>query len=88
MKSQRASKSKSERPALLLSPSEPADLQCNVQKVQLAIAHRAHELFEARGREHGHDLEDWLRAESELPAILDRVLQELGRRPPDNMELL
>jgi HSP20 family molecular chaperone IbpA len=52
--------------AVLLSPSEPADLQQKVQKVQLAIARRAHELFEARGREHGHDLEDWLRAESEL----------------------
>jgi len=23
-----------------------------------------------------------------MPAILDRVLQELGHRPPDNMELL
>jgi len=37
-----------------------------MQKVQLAIARRAHELFEARGGEHGHDLEDWFRAECEL----------------------
>ena len=31
-----------------------------------AIAHRAYELFEARGYQHGNDLEDWFRAESEL----------------------
>ena len=30
------------------------------------ISHRAHDLYESRGRENGHDLEDWLRAESEL----------------------
>lgn len=31
-----------------------------------SIAHRAYEFFEARGRELGHDLEDWFRAEAEL----------------------
>jgi HSP20 family protein len=31
-----------------------------------ALARRAYELFEARGYEHGNDLEDWFRAESEL----------------------
>ena len=31
-----------------------------------AIARRAHELFLARGAEHGHDLDDWLQAEREL----------------------
>ena len=30
------------------------------------IAHRAYELFAARGFEHGHDVEDWLVAEHEL----------------------
>jgi hypothetical protein len=29
------------------------------------IRQRAHELYEARGREEGHDLEDWLQAEAE-----------------------
>ena len=33
-----------------------------------AIAIRAYYLFEARGFEHGHDLDDWLQAESELMA--------------------
>jgi hypothetical protein len=27
---------------------------------------RAHELFEQRGREAGHDLDDWLQAEAEV----------------------
>jgi len=66
MKSQRASKIKSDLPAVRVNPSNPADLNPKVQEVQLAIARRAHELFEARGREHGHDLEDWFRAQSEL----------------------
>jgi hypothetical protein len=30
------------------------------------IAERAYELFERRGREHGHDVEDWHAAETEL----------------------
>lgn len=61
MKSQRASKPESDPPPALLSPSNPADLQRKMRKVQLAIARRAYELFEARGREQGHDWEDWFR---------------------------
>ena len=30
------------------------------------IRTRAYELYEARGREEGHDLEDWLEAEAEI----------------------
>ena len=30
------------------------------------IARRANELYVERGRQEGHDVEDWLRAESEL----------------------
>ena len=32
------------------------------------IAQRAYELFLERGGEHGHDVEDWLRAEGEIMA--------------------
>ena len=37
---------------------------------------RAYRFFEERGYEHGHDLDDWLRAEAEvlgkkLPAVLE-----------------
>ena len=31
-----------------------------------AVAVRAFELFQERGREPGHDVDDWLRAEQEL----------------------
>ena len=31
-----------------------------------AISHRAYELFQELGSEHGHDIEDWLLAEAEL----------------------
>jgi len=31
-----------------------------------AISRRAYELFQERGREPGHDLDDWLHAEHEL----------------------
>ena len=31
---------------------------------------RAYQLYEQRGREDGHDVEDWLQAESELTAKL------------------
>ena len=41
------------------SPKSYADLQ---EQVRL----RAYELYEKRGREEGHALEDWLQAESEL----------------------
>lgn len=39
------------------------------------IAQVAYELFEQRGREHGHDQEDWIRAEQ-------IVRQRLLRRTP------
>jgi hypothetical protein len=35
-------------------------------ELQERIRLRAYELYEQRGREDGHDLEDWLRAESEV----------------------
>ncbi|MBZ5547877.1 MAG: DUF2934 domain-containing protein [Acidobacteriia bacterium] len=67
MKSRRASHQQPpEPPAALLTLRNPEDLRREMQQVQLAIAHRAHELFETRGSQHGHDWDDWFRAESEL----------------------
>lgn len=37
-----------------------------------AIALRAYELFEERGREPGRDVDDWLRAERELKKTSQR----------------
>jgi hypothetical protein len=39
--------------------SEPLDLD---QQIRI----RAYQLYEARGREDGHELDDWLRAEEEF----------------------
>jgi len=39
--------------------SEPKQLEDQIRE-------RAYELYEARGREDGHDLEDWLLAEEEI----------------------
>jgi len=36
------------------------------QNLEEEIRLRAHELYEERGREDGHDMEDWLRAEAEI----------------------
>ena len=35
-------------------------------RIQEAIARRAYDLFEKRGRQHGSDLADWFRAEEEI----------------------
>jgi HSP20 family protein len=50
----------------LLSTCDPEAVAWDMQQVQLAITRRAYELFQIRGGEHGHDWEDWFRAESEL----------------------
>ena len=60
------------------SPAPAAPVRASVLKVpgdlifefaseiRDSIERRAYELFESRGFEHGHDCEDWLRAESEI----------------------
>jgi len=54
-----------------LTATEPL----NSQEVQL----RAYELYEQRGREHGHDVEDWLQAEAEI------VMQEAAPSPIESI---
>ena len=41
--------------------SEPQELELEHQ-----ISVRAYELYEARGRKHGYELDDWLRAKEEI----------------------
>ena len=41
---------------------------------------RAYQLFEDRGNEHGHDLEDWLRAEAEVMGLYEAAAIEEVRR--------
>jgi hypothetical protein len=44
----------------------PATVTSEAQELEHQISLRAYELYEARGREDGHTLEDWLRAEEEI----------------------
>ena len=37
------------------------------------IRRRAYELYEERGREAGHELDDWLQAEAEITARADQA---------------
>jgi Protein of unknown function (DUF2934) len=46
------------------SLGEPSSF--DARAADTAIARRAYELYESRGGEHGHDLEDWLQAETEV----------------------
>ena len=81
MKSKRAPQTQEPEPTTrFLSPRNLQDLRPKVQQVQLAIARRAYELFEARDCEHGHDWEDWFRAESELlRAVSVSISESEGR---------
>jgi len=55
-------------PTQPLSPRNVDHLnwEWEIREEHSTIARRAYELFETRGYEHGHDWEDWFRAESEL----------------------
>lgn len=46
----------------------PSDEPLGSVDVSELIAARAHEIFQSRGGEHGHDLDDWLQAEQEVQA--------------------
>jgi len=44
------------------------------------VRERAYELFERRGRNHGYDVDDWLRAEAELGALPTATIEEPRRK--------
>jgi len=50
------------------APTSKVNKQTSEPKIDLQeqIRLRAYELYEQRGREDGHDLDDWLHAESEV----------------------
>ena len=47
------------RSATVTSESQELELEHQIRL-------RAYELYEARGRRHGHELDDWLRAKEEI----------------------
>jgi len=65
-------------PTYKVTASSPEVLQSYAEEVRAAIARRAYELFEASGCQHGHDRENWFRAETELLADVPSYLTESG----------
>ena len=51
---------------LSMKPKSEAELWERFDEVMKQIGKRAFQLFEERGRENGHDREDWFKAEAEL----------------------
>ena len=49
-----------------LPKKSPATVTSEPQELEHEIRLRAQELCEERGREDGHELDDWLRAEAEI----------------------
>jgi len=50
----------------LTERSDPLGAISNPTDLEEQVRQRAYELYETRGREHGHDREDWLQAEAEI----------------------
>jgi len=76
MRTYKTSEAQAGTKSVLLRLCNPETIQRDMQQMQLAVAHRAHELFEKRGGEHGHDWEDWFQAESELLRPVSTALSE------------
>jgi hypothetical protein len=51
----------------------PTAVTSDPQDLEHQIRLRAYELYEARGREDGHEVEDWLRAEEEIAVKKFRI---------------
>jgi hypothetical protein len=49
-----------------LTKKPPLTVASDSQALEHQIRQRAHELYQERGREEGHELDDWLRAEEEV----------------------
>jgi len=49
------------------SDPTPIDTRLRTPELEEQIRRRAYSFYEQRGRQEGHDLDDWLQAETELP---------------------
>jgi len=73
------------KPPAAAEPAKPevvqgaglADLK---QAISHAIAYHAYELYEAHGRTHGHDLEDWFHSESDMTRPVSVEVHESSDR--------
>ncbi len=80
MKSQQAI-----QPAKQQAPDSPIFVEAErlieqMKEFSQTVARRAYEYFESRGRQFGHELEDWFRAESELMRNVPVEIKEVNGR--------
>lgn len=54
------------RKGVIMKTQAMHDQSRGTETAQEAVQRRAYELFVARGKKPGHELEDWLRAETEI----------------------
>ena len=63
--------------------AEPPDVG-SVGLTEQIIQKRAYQLFELRGCQHGHDVDDWLAAEAE---VLGRKTAATGHEKADHLKV-
>jgi HSP20 family protein len=73
MSAQAATAMQPAKTSVPVKQNEPEHVFGRIQETYNRIAQRAFDIFDGNGRWFGHDLEDWLRAESELlhPLLLE-----------------
>jgi Protein of unknown function (DUF2934) len=59
--------------AIRRAPQTSEAPQVSEEQIQENVRERAYQLFLERGSEHGHHLEDWLRAEAEIRSIRESL---------------
>jgi hypothetical protein len=60
--------------AILAAETLTAEEMCN------QIAQRAYQLYEARGRVEGYDVQDWLQAEDEILTQMGYAVEPVGAK--------
>ena len=62
------------------APTKQADMQSSSHALDRdETARRAYQRYEGRGREDGHDVDDWLEAERDLERHSTERREEIGR---------
>ena len=65
---------------IAVHPNEPSSFMQQINEFVTKIEKRAYELFELRGHENGHDLDDWFNAEGELFQAVPLEIKEEEKR--------
>jgi HSP20 family protein len=63
----------------MFDPASLVEFQARADRITQQLAKRAFQLFEERGCENGHDLDDWFKAETELLTPIPIQVKETAR---------